>query len=276
MEPSDFLTILGLALAVWALIPSKERRFVLLFFSTVELVLFGVALLAMHYLMAFDWVLKNWAPGLSVFLTEKGLPSNTWAYIVALVAIAYPVIKVSSGFFAGSRRTDLIRLYEAYLKEGELDLLVGFVAKYHIDDIEQYLCGMSKVLQKSGKDIVLRRRTASDLEREKVVSTKRMKFAASVYSYILQHEAFVRGAANKYPELFAQAFNGMRSRAAADQDFAKLYVSELFRHLNQALVQELKTVEGSNSSLADLKKQYDIPILAGVLSHTDAAQANYV
>lgn len=33
MQPSDFLTILGLGLAIWSFIPQKERNFILLFVS---------------------------------------------------------------------------------------------------------------------------------------------------------------------------------------------------------------------------------------------------
>lgn len=276
MEPSDFLTILGLALAVWAIIPSNERRFILLFFSVFELVLFAIALLVIHYLMVFDWLTVNWFPGLSVFVFSKGIPSKSWAYILALATIVYPIAKFNFSFFAKSRLADLIGLYETYLKEGEVDLLSNFIIKYHIDDIEQFKRGESEVPEKSGKDIILRRLTEADVAYKKLVSHKRILFAAWVYSSILRNEAFVRGAANKYPELFAKAFNGMRTQGAADQDFAKLYTGELFIHKNKSLIDELKIVNDSNSSLLDIHERYDIPILVGLLAHTEAAEANYV
>ncbi|MFC7670902.1 hypothetical protein ACFQT0_28560 [Hymenobacter humi] len=256
--------------------PKQRTEIRSAFFSVSELVLFATALLVIHYLMVFDWLMVNWFPGLSVFVFSKGIPSKSWAYILALVIIVYPIVKVNFSFFAKSRLPDLISLYETYLKEGEVDLLASFIAKYHIDDIERFKRGESKVPEKSSKDIVLRRRTEADVAYKKLVSPKRILFAAWVYSNILSNEAFVRSAANKYPELFAKAFNGMRTKGAADQDFAKLYTGELFIHKNKSLIEELKIVNDSNSSLLDIQEQYDIPILVGLLAHTEAAEANYV
>ena len=92
MQTSDFLTILGLALAVWAIIPRRERRFILLFFSRFEIGLFITSLLIIHYLMSFDWLVKNWFPCLTIFTVDTGIPSNTWAYMIALTIISYPII----------------------------------------------------------------------------------------------------------------------------------------------------------------------------------------
>src|ERR1700680_2561360 len=117
MQPSDFITILGLALAIWAIIPSKERRFILLFFSNIEIGLFITALFVIHFSMSFDWIRNNWFPSLSIFTIERGIPSTTWAYIFALTTISYPIIKVSFGYFSPSRLKNLITLYETYLKE---------------------------------------------------------------------------------------------------------------------------------------------------------------
>ena len=226
--------------------------------------------------MVFDWLVENWFPGLSVFVLTKGIPSKSWAYILALATIVYPIVKVTFSFFAKSRLSDLLSLYDAYLKEGEIDLLADIIVKYHIQDIEQFKRGLSQVPEKSGKDIVLRRRTDADVAYEKLVSPKRLLFASGVYNNILRNETFVQGAANKYPQMFAKAFNGMRTKGSADQDFAKLYTGELFIHKNKSLIEELKIVNGSNSSLLDIQEQYDIPILAGLLSHTEAAAENYV
>ena len=276
MQPSDFLTILGLALASWAIIPNKERRFILLFFSNLEIGLFIASLFIIHYLMSFDWVLKNWFPSLSFFTIKIGIPSRTWAYILALMTISYPIIKVSFGYFSASRLKNLIALYETYLKENEIDLLVNYISKYHIYDIKKYLQGISYLPEKKSIDIILRRKTENDKEFRKLIKPRRIQFAASVYGYIIQNETFVNKAANKYPDLFATAFSGIETSRASNSDLLQRYIECLFENNNQSFVQELKIVNGSSSSILDINANIEIPILFSILGHTKAAAANHV
>ena len=276
MQPSDFLTILGLALAVWAIIPNKERKFILLFFSKFEIGLFVASLLFIHYLMSFEWVMTNWFPCFSVFTVEKGIPSTTWAYIVSLTVIIYPIVKVSFGYFSPSRLTNLISLYKSYLKENEIDLLVNYIRKYHIDDIKSFLKGISHLPQKENIDIILRRRTDSDKVYDELVKPQRILFASWVYGHIIQNEIFVRSAANKYPELFAIAFSGMETTESSNQDLVKLYIECLFEAKNQSLIQELKILNNANDSVLGRNENVDIPILFSLFAHTKAAVENYV
>ncbi|WP_134089823.1 hypothetical protein [Olivibacter sp. XZL3] len=276
MQPSDFLTILGLALAVWAIIPNKERRFILLFFSKFEIGVFIASLFFIHYLMSFDWLLANWFPRLSIFTIDNGLPSSTWAYMIALGIIFFPIVKVSFGYFSTSRLKSVITLYETYLKENEIDLLVNYISKYHIIDIRKYLKGISHLPQKESINIILRRRTDEDEAYDKLVEPQRILFASWVYGHIIQNENFVRMAANKYPELFATAFSGMETKKSSNQDLVKLFIECLFQNRNQLLVQELKIMNETNSSILEMNKNYDIPILFSLFAHTKAASDNYV
>ncbi|MFT4152899.1 hypothetical protein [Parafilimonas sp.] len=276
MQPSDFLTILGLALAVWAIIPSKERRFILLFFSKFEIGVFIASLFVIHYLMSFDWIITNWFPCLSIFTVKNGLPSSTWAYILALTIIFFPIVKVSFGYFSTSRLKRMITLYKTYLKENEIDLLVNYINKYHITDIHKYLQGISHLPQKENIDIILRRRTEKDNASDKLVEPQRTLFASWVYGHIIQDETFIRKSANKYPELFATAFSGMETKEASNQDLVKLFIECLFENKNQLLIQELKIMNGTNSSVSEMNKEYDIPILFSLFAHTKSASANYV
>lgn len=277
MQPSDFLTILGLAIAVWSIIPNKERKFILLFFADWELWLLGFSWLIILYLMVFDWLQVNWFPRLSIFTVENGIPANIIGFIVALIAIAYPVIKVTFSFFAKKKVSDLIALYKSLIKENEVDLLVGYIDKYHVNDIQAYLKGLSYLVEKEEEEFYSRRRrTEHDQAYEKLLKPKRRMFAAYVYGNILQNELFIKATANKYPELFAKAFYGMETKRAANQDAVKLYIEQLFENKNQSLVQELKIVNDSSASIKDRDEYYDLPILSGLLVHTKAAVENYV
>lgn len=276
MKPSDFLTILTIVVAVWTVIPKKEKSFILLFFSRVELwsILVGVAYV--HFLMSFDWLLENWFSWLSIFTIEKGIPAETWAYIIALLLLIVPVLKVLFGYFSKYKKQALVTHYNSLLKQSEIDLLSGYVQKYHINDIQRYLVGLSNLPEKESIDIILRRRTEADQVYEKLVKPTRINFAASVYGHILQDEQYVKAAATKYPDLFATAIKGMQTKRAANQDFVKLYIECLFEAKNQSFIQELKIVNNASSSIKDIEQNYDLPILSGLLVNTEAAAENYV
>ena len=260
MQSSDFLTILGLALAAWAIVPRKERRFVKLFFSKLKIILLVVSLFLIHYLMSFEWILKNWFPGLIVFTGQNGIPSAVWAYIVALGVISYAVIKVSFGYFSKSRLNDLIDLYESYLKENETDLLVYYIKKYHIIDIKKYLkC-------KSHPD---------DEANKRLTKTKRILFASQVYEYILQDEDFVQNTANQYPELFAKAFKGMERPEASNRDLVKLYIQCLFEAKNKSLVRELQRMNDSEASIIN-RDEVNFPIFLSLFAHPETAATNEI
>lgn len=276
MQTSDFLTILGLGLAIWSFIPHRERDFILLFFSRIEIGLFIFGLFYIHFLMSFDWVLDNWTPWLSVFTISKGIPANIYAYLFSLVMIAWPIFKVTTLYFSGSRLSDLIKLYKSLLYDRETDLLHSYISKYHAEDIKKYLIGKSHLADKEAMDIILRRRTKADKEYEKLVSPKRIKFASYVYGNIIQDETFVRTVAPKYPELFGRIFRGMETQNASNQDLVKLYIEVLFESKNNQLINELKIANESNSSILERDKYMDLPILSGLFVNTKAASANYV
>lgn len=288
MEMSDFLTILGLALAVWAVIPNKERKFIELFFSNFEILGFIIFLFIIHYLMAFEWIMENWCPSLLNITVDKGIPSKTWSYIISLAVIAYPIVKVSFGYFSKNKLTNLIELYKSLLRDNEIDLLVIYIQKYHIDDIENYLKQLSKRPVQNSIDFILRKKENSDEEYnegydeeydegyKEIIESKRILFASWVYGHILQNDTFVRSASNTYPELFATAFRGMEAKKATNPNLVKIYIECLFEAKNQKLIEELKILNDSEASILERSKDYEIPILFSLLANTKVAVENSV
>jgi hypothetical protein len=276
MKPSDFLTILTIAVAVWAIIPKKERSFILLFFSKMQLVVFGLSFLYIHFLMSFDWLQKNWAEWLVIFTSKKGLPAETWAYIIALIAISLPIIKVSFGYFSKHKLEEVIKLYKQLINEKEFDLLVQYITKFHIQDVHFYLTSKSLLTVSNFRESYNKTKTQEEIAFEKVANQKRIKLASWVYYNVIQDEAFVRGAANKYPELFAKAISGICSKRTSNQDFVKLYVECLFNSKNIYLINELKAATDAHDSIAERINHIQLPILAALFVNTEAASENYV
>ena len=139
-----------------------------------------------------------------------------------------PVFKVIFGFFSKSRLTELVSLYNSLLKDNDIDLLVEYINKYHLNDIKFFLQGLSHLPEKEDMDRLLRRRTETDVAYDKLLKQTRVKFAASIYGHILQSEDFVNKTTSKYPELLATAFGGMETAKASNEDLVKSYIELLF------------------------------------------------
>lgn len=276
MNPSDFLIVLTIAIAIWAFVPSKERRFILLFFSNFEIALFAIAILYIHFLMAFDWLSLHWWWWLSNLTIHNGIPPAIWAYTVSLLLISYPIAKINLGFFAKGKLNHLLNLYRTLLDTDEIDLLSNYILKYHAIDIQKYLVKLSELPERNRLDIMLRHEAEDDKAYEELTEPTRMKFAEAVYWNTLNDEQFVKKAADKYPELFAIAFKGMQSQRTSNRDLIPLYLGYLFENKNQKFIQELKVLNGSRASIVELSKQYDLMIMESLMNNTIVAAKNYV
>lgn len=276
MQPSDFLTILGLALAVWAIIPNKERRFIRLFFSNFELKVLLTSLVFIHYLMSFDWLKVNWFPRLSVFTIDNGIPSTTWAYIVSLGVIAYPVFKVSCRYFSSNHEVALIELYKSLAKENDIELLVTYIRRYHLEDIKTYLQSLSKIDLEGAPEYVIGNEVNPNPEYQDLIRNKRILFASAVYRNIIQNRNFILLTANSHPELFATVFSGMETGRSSNKELTYIFLSSLFEEKNQLLVQELKVMNCSKGLIVERSNTINIPILYSLLAHTEASAANHL
>jgi hypothetical protein len=259
MEPSDFLTILGLAVTIWAIIPSKERAFVMLFFSKLEiLTLFGCILL-MHIQMSFDFLLENWIPQLTIFTHQKGLDNSIWAYITAILTITYPVYKVNFCFYSRTKIYSAINLYEECINKNDIDLLIGYIRKYHQIDIHNYL----------------NKNSNSNVEVRKGL-TKKSLYAERVYERIICNEKFISLSANKYPVFFSKIIESNQKKNFATRAFFQAFLKNIFINNNQDFINELKIKENSNKSIQELKQSNNLPILNSLFSNIEMAEANYV
>lgn len=277
MESSDFLTLLGISVAVWAIIPNKERKFIRLFFSKFDLLIILILIMVIHYLMAFNWILINWFPSLEIFTFEKSISSNAWAYMIAIGILFYSIIKVSFGFFSKSRRNELIELYTILIKEDEIDILISNIKKYHLKDIRSFLQSLSHLPHKEGIDIVMNNNeTEHDIEYKKLLKNKRSLFAALVYGHIVQNESFIVKSANKYPEFFSEVFKGMETEEAADSSMVKLFLELIYEEKNPVFIQELRKINNDNAAIIEQDKNIEIPIISSLFLHTKVAVANNV
>lgn len=275
METSDFLTILTIGVAVWTVIPKKEKRFYLLFFTDFEIRFLLFGLVFIHFLMGFDWIEENWIGSLEKLRISGGLSPEIWAYSFSLIIISYPVLKVTYGYFPKSNNLDIIKYYEFLLNEGEVDLLTEYLQKYHLSYIHSFLVAKSKIKEKDAFDMILKRRTESDVEHDKLLNDKKMSISAAVYYQILKKENFIRSGASKYPFVFAKVISGMKSRREADRHFVYTYLEELLKTLNYSFINELRSLNDGQDSIKERLEHLDLPIMSALFSHKESSIQNH-
>ncbi|MEB2774609.1 hypothetical protein SYJ56_04785 [Algoriphagus sp. D3-2-R+10] len=275
MGASDFLTILTIGVAVWTVIPKKEKRFYLLFFSNLELGSLVFGILFLHFLMEFNWIEANWIPSLNFFRLPGGIPANKWAYFLALILIVYPFWKVFYGYFPKSNKDELIEYYQFLLNEKEFDLLIECIQKYHLEFIYSYLKYCSKIREISNMEIVLKRNSASDDEYSRLIDNKKIGIGALVYDQILKRGSLISDTSSKYPYVFSKVISGMESRKVADKDFVYNYLEVLLKSLNHELIEELKRLDDSFDSINERLENTELPIMSALFAFKDAAIQNH-
>ncbi|WP_140160491.1 hypothetical protein [Algoriphagus antarcticus] len=225
--------------------------------------------------MGFDWIEDNWLPSLDFFRIPGGLPANKWAYLIALILIVYPFLKVFYGYFPKSNKDELIEYYQFLLNEKEFDLLIECIQDYHLEYIYSYLKGYSKIREKSNMDIVLKRSTASDEEYSRLIYNKKVGIGALVYNQILKKGSLIRDTSSKYPIVFSKVISGMESRKVADKDFVYNYLEVLIKSLNPELIEELKRLDDSLDSIKERLENIELPIMSALFTYKDSAIQNH-
>ena len=271
MSTSDLISLLGIGLAVWALIPSEQKRFVLLFFSKTEITTFALLLLFLHYLLAFEWLRVNWFPGLNRFCHHKGIPSEYYAYGLSILMMMYPIWKVNFRFFSESRIKQLLDLYRTLLSKKKYSTLERQIERYHLDDIYQYLVKYSALETKADIDIILQRTSKHDIEYNKILKNKRYNAAAQVYYKIIQENEFTTALCLTNPGLLAKILSGIQSRNAVSEDFAKFFLKTLFENRSQQLWREIKQLANSTESIVAQNDNHNLELMFAFFNNTKVA-----
>jgi hypothetical protein len=275
MQISDFLTLISLAIAVFAIIPNEKRDFILPLFTKKDIGILIALFVFTHYLTSFDWLLENWCSCLSVFTVKWGIPSTTWAYIVALIFIFYPVLKIlPSSFTLFNAVKNTVKIYNNCLEKNKTDLLVEYIQTYHVKNIQKYLQSLS-ALPPLEQNILNAEREPED-EKELRNATKKMRFASSIYHSIIQNQTFICHAANKYPVLFAGIIKEIAGIRAANKKFVQCYIKCLFDDKNQQLIEELQKAGNIwNESIAS-KDSNTFPVLQALFTHPEMSKEHEI
>lgn len=141
MDPSGILTILGLAVAVYAIIPREKRLDLGLRISRFDWFVVCVIFLIIHYIIYFP-VLKELGVALDLGYWKYGFNEKNTVYLIFLGLGAFIVLRATTAKVKRSNISTANELFEELLLEkkyGELALL----AERHISNIARVKRGTS-------------------------------------------------------------------------------------------------------------------------------------
>lgn len=218
MNTGDLITVLGLVIAIIAIIGEKYRRFVLLKFSIIHYIILTLAFMATIYMVLFRYF-YSWGLYINTVITPLGLGAKDWAFIISLTIIVIVGLKITFGFFPSANRETLIDYYEKLVFAGDYLFLINIIERYHQKDIVAYL---KKVKQNRSREY----------------------YARDVFNRIICRKDFVQNTANMRPYFFADIMMHLKPEnlTYGSLDLIDIFFNILIKNKNYYLVQEFKDV----------------------------------
>ena len=133
---SDFISLIGIIIAVIAFINENERIFIINKFSLSDKVILVLVFLFLNYLIFFEWFLFNF-PLLKNFTFNNFPKSNTWAYIITILSMLWIFFKIFKKPFPKGNTEKILKYYEKLLNKGNYNQYYNLFEKYNYKDILQ-------------------------------------------------------------------------------------------------------------------------------------------
>lgn len=273
MSTGDVLTILGLLIAIVAILSENKREYILFRIGRWHWTVFIGGFIIINYLIFYNWFSEKFS-FLSFFHCKDFPTPSTWAYITALLMLIYFVYSITKGSFVRSKFDRLIIYYKKLLTDENFGLLSELIETNHKSDIISYL-------NKVGKIEIEGSIFYSDKEYEKkykqAIGTGGLKLAAMVYGNIILDKTFIERTANLKPYFFTDYIRELNSKKNKDVDFVNLYLNTLLSNKNYYLQKE---VLNNNNFVSGYNAHYRIEennkILEALLSNIRVAEYNEV
>ncbi len=218
MNAGDVITVLGLVIAIVAIIDEKYRRFLFLKFAIIDYIMLVFAFMIIFYMVLFKYF-YNWNLYISRVIMPAGLEANDWAFIISLLMIVFVGLKIIFGFYPPANRETLIGYYEKLVLAKEYLFLIDIIERYHQRNI---IALLKKLKQNKNREY----------------------YARDVFNRIICRKDFVQNTANMRPYFFADIMINLKKETLtyASLDLIDTYFDELIRKKNYYLIEEFKNI----------------------------------
>lgn len=237
MSYSDLLAVIGVGIAIWALLPEERKLLWGSFITKWQWRgLFGL-LIIIHLVIASDWLHNMWGWFNIFYLESGGIPSDTIAYVLLLLLF---FIFVYLLFFTYPAKNSLGRLgrgYKQLLDTGKIDVLNGYLNKYHYGHISCEIVERKESGLLRFEEVTLKRPSFENKKYKTELSSK-------VFLRLLQHRKFIDAQSVSQPEVFATAFSKLYNPQCLPKQIVKDYCKVIISQLDPSASELLKEMIG--------------------------------
>jgi|GEM_PF-6992934 len=129
MSLSDFITLIGILIAIFAFIDQKERSFIINKFNFYDKILILVIFFIINILLFYDW----WSDKIPTFsyIEFNNFPSpSTWVYLFSLFLIIWFFYKIYFSKFPKNNKNIIFKFYEDLLNKEEYHFIYSILNRF--------------------------------------------------------------------------------------------------------------------------------------------------
>lgn len=239
MTISDLLTLIGILLAIIAFISERNREYVILKLSNIEIAVITILFFHIHFLLSYQW----WTDKFE-FLKRtqiEGFPTpDAWAYIISITVLSYSIWKVFFGQFPLSRKKQLLSYYKKLLLGNDIPFLAQLIENYHLPQVIKFL--------RRKKTIKIEDETGLwQLDHQKylkaygkAIKGRKLVYGNIIYCNIILNDTFLDNVANSNPYIFSQIIQELNEQDLKDDDFVNRYLKTLITNKNGNFFREIR------------------------------------
>lgn len=239
MTISDLLTLIGILLAIIAFISERNREYVILKLSNIEIAIIAVLFIHIHFLLSYKW----WTDKFDFFKRTQieGFPtSDAWAYIISISILSYSIWKVFFGQFSLSRKKQLLSYYKKLLLRNDIPFLAQLIEKYHLNQVLKFLRKKKTIKIDDQTGLWQFDRQKYSKAYDKVIKGRELIYGSNIYYNIVLNDAFLDNVANSNPYLFSQIIQELNHQDLKDDDFVNRYLKILMINKNGNFFREIR------------------------------------
>lgn len=239
MNISDLLTLLGILLAIIAFISERNREYVILKLSNIEITIILILFLHIHFLLSYQWWIEKFE-----FLKHtqiEGFPTpDAWAYIISISLLLYSIWKVFFGHFPLSREKSLLSYYKKLLLRNDIPFLAQLIEKYHLQQVIKFL-KKKKTIRIEDETGIWQIDSKKYLKAYDIaIKGRELVYGNTIYYNIILNDAFIDNVANSNPYLFSQIIQELNEEDLKDDNFVNRFLKILMTSKNGNFFREIR------------------------------------
>lgn len=239
MTISDLLTLIAILLAIIAFISEKNREYLFLKLSYIDLAVITVSFIYVHFLISYDWWASKFS-WLSLFEFEGSPSTGAWAYILSLATLAWSIYCVFFRQFPLSRRVKLMAYYKQLILRNDIAFLAQLIETYHSKQIIDFLQTKKNIRIENVTGNWQIDNQAYLRKFDEVMTTKSLLYGNNIFNQIILNDTFIDNVANINPYLFSNIISELNVIRLKNDDFINRYLKILTLEKNSSFFREVR------------------------------------